>query len=283
MSNRVAHGGQSSVVHTESGEGAGSARTRGSDGPFGSFRSIGAFRLARPASSDKTGTPCRYGTRLSANPGDEHPADLHRHESVEMKGSGAKPYVAKSVGGVCSSTGPARRNQSVAIERRTCEHLQKLGAIRPKGCASGRISRRPRTKWRGCRGRREGRTPAASGRALGQRPGPRGLVAQREARPRPRLLGRPLGHLPTGNRFHALDRFLKGLPRDRLGPLPVELADETRFAMGTGFSDAERKSPPPIGAVIMLCYLGLSEPVVPARRSRPTGTPISVLRFIFAA
>jgi DNA ligase-1 len=52
--------------------------------------------------------------------------DLNDGESVEMKGSGAKPYVLKNVGGVYSCSCPAWRNQSVAIERRTCKHLRKL-------------------------------------------------------------------------------------------------------------------------------------------------------------
>ncbi|PQO44094.1 DNA ligase [Blastopirellula marina] len=52
--------------------------------------------------------------------------DLQDGESVEMKGSGAKPYVLKNVGGVYSCTCPAWRNQSVAIETRTCKHLRKL-------------------------------------------------------------------------------------------------------------------------------------------------------------
>jgi DNA ligase-1 len=53
-------------------------------------------------------------------------ADLNDGESVEMKGSGARPYVLKNVGGVYSCSCPALRNQSVAIERRTCKHLRKL-------------------------------------------------------------------------------------------------------------------------------------------------------------
>src|ERR1051326_1842637 len=53
-------------------------------------------------------------------------ADLKDGESVEMKGSGAKPYVLKNVGGVYSCTCPAWRNQSLTIERRTCKHLRKL-------------------------------------------------------------------------------------------------------------------------------------------------------------
>ena len=52
--------------------------------------------------------------------------DLADGESIEMKGSGAKPYVLKNTGGVYSCTCPAWRNQSVGIERRTCKHLRKL-------------------------------------------------------------------------------------------------------------------------------------------------------------
>jgi DNA ligase-1 len=52
--------------------------------------------------------------------------DLADGESTEMKGSGAKPYQLKNVGGVYSCTCPAWRNQSVTIERRTCKHLRKL-------------------------------------------------------------------------------------------------------------------------------------------------------------
>src|SRR4051794_15555261 len=52
--------------------------------------------------------------------------DLGDGESVEMKGSGARPYILKNLGGVYSCSCPAWRNQSVAIERRTCKHLRKL-------------------------------------------------------------------------------------------------------------------------------------------------------------
>jgi DNA ligase-1 len=52
--------------------------------------------------------------------------DLADGESVEMKGSGAKPYVLKNTGGVYSCSCPAWRNQSESIERRTCKHLRKL-------------------------------------------------------------------------------------------------------------------------------------------------------------
>jgi DNA ligase-1 len=53
--------------------------------------------------------------------------DLKDGESAEMKGSGAKPYVLKNVGGVYSCTCPAWRNQGgVGIEKRSCKHLKKL-------------------------------------------------------------------------------------------------------------------------------------------------------------
>src|ERR1700738_2001001 len=53
-------------------------------------------------------------------------ADLKDGESVEMQGSGSRPYVLKNVGGVYSCNCPAWRNQSLAIEQRTCKHLRKL-------------------------------------------------------------------------------------------------------------------------------------------------------------
>src|SRR5713101_1808456 len=52
--------------------------------------------------------------------------DLLDGESVEMAGSGAKPYVLKNVGGVYSCSCPAWRNQALAIEKRTCKHLRRL-------------------------------------------------------------------------------------------------------------------------------------------------------------
>ncbi len=51
--------------------------------------------------------------------------DLADGDTVEIKGSAAKPYILKNVGGVYSCTCPAWRNQSIAIERRTCKHLRK--------------------------------------------------------------------------------------------------------------------------------------------------------------
>lgn len=52
--------------------------------------------------------------------------DLKDGESVEMKGSGAKPYLIRNIGGLYSCTCPAWMNQSLPIERRTCKHIRKL-------------------------------------------------------------------------------------------------------------------------------------------------------------
>jgi DNA ligase-1 len=62
--------------------------------------------------------------------------DLNDGESIEVQGSGSKPYVLKNVGGVYSCTCPAWRNQSVAIEKRTCKHLRRL---RGEGAEEARI------------------------------------------------------------------------------------------------------------------------------------------------
>jgi DNA ligase-1 len=53
-------------------------------------------------------------------------ADIPNGGQVEVKGSGAKPYILKNTGGVYSCTCPAWRNQSEPIERRTCKHLRKI-------------------------------------------------------------------------------------------------------------------------------------------------------------
>jgi DNA ligase-1 len=52
--------------------------------------------------------------------------DLQDGETIEMQGSGSKPYLLRNTGGVYSCSCPAWRNQSLAIEKRTCKHLRKL-------------------------------------------------------------------------------------------------------------------------------------------------------------
>jgi DNA ligase 1 len=52
--------------------------------------------------------------------------DLKDGEVAHVQGSAAKPYEIKNTGGVYSCSCPAWRNQSVAIDRRTCKHIKKL-------------------------------------------------------------------------------------------------------------------------------------------------------------
>jgi DNA ligase-1 len=70
--------------------------------------------------------------------------DLADGEFIEMKGSGAKPYVLKNTGGVYSCSCPAWRNQSIAIERRTCKHLRRLrGDAAEEARIGGALPQRP--------------------------------------------------------------------------------------------------------------------------------------------
>ncbi len=55
--------------------------------------------------------------------------DLQDGETVEMKGSAAKPYEIKNVGGVYSCSCPAWRNQSLAIEQRVELPISLVAAI----------------------------------------------------------------------------------------------------------------------------------------------------------
>jgi len=54
-----------------------------------------------------------------------------------------------------------------------------------------------------------------------------------------------------------------GRHKGRMGALFVEMAGGVRFAIGTGFSDAERNNPPPIGSVVTFRYQELSDGGVP--------------------
>lgn len=75
--------------------------------------------------------------------------DLLDGETVEMKGSGAKPYVLKNTGGVYSCSCPAWRNQSIAIEKRTCKHLRKLRGDAAEAERIGGDAPAPRTRPEG--------------------------------------------------------------------------------------------------------------------------------------
>jgi len=55
----------------------------------------------------------------------------------------------------------------------------------------------------------------------------------------------------------------KGRNEGRLGALLVRLEDGTEFRIGSGFSDAERDNPPPVGAVITFKYYGFFKSGIP--------------------
>ncbi|WP_319550088.1 DNA ligase [Desulfogranum marinum] len=55
----------------------------------------------------------------------------------------------------------------------------------------------------------------------------------------------------------------KGKNEGRLGALLVELDDGTKFRIGSGFSDADRESPPPVGTVITFKFYGRYDSGIP--------------------
>src|SRR5881394_2625272 len=70
--------------------------------------------------------------------------DLRDGQTTEVQGSGAKPYVLKNTGGSYSCSCPAWRNQSIAIEKRTCKHLRKLrGDVAEEARIGGALPQRP--------------------------------------------------------------------------------------------------------------------------------------------
>ncbi len=55
----------------------------------------------------------------------------------------------------------------------------------------------------------------------------------------------------------------QGRNEGRLGALLVRMEDGTEFKIGSGFSDAERESPPPMGSVITFKYYGSFQSGIP--------------------
>lgn len=64
--------------------------------------------------------------------------------------------------------------------------------------------------------------------------------------------GRVIGHVPGA-----------GKHKGRLGAVVCELPSGATFNIGTGFSDAERKAPPPIGSVVTFRYQELTDDGIP--------------------
>lgn len=61
-----------------------------------------------------------------------------------------------------------------------------------------------------------------------------------------------VGHLPGKGKFAGM-----------MGSLLVETPDGHRFRIGTGFSDAERRDPPPVGATVTYQYTGRTANGIP--------------------
>src|SRR6516225_1448964 len=93
---------------------------------------------------------------------------LQDGESVEMQGSGSKPYVLRNTGGVYSCTCPAWRNQSIAIEKRTCKHLRKFrGDAAEEARLGSALPQRPvRTKAASAEGEEGSETDTSAGPPL---------------------------------------------------------------------------------------------------------------------
>ena len=113
-------------------------------------------------------------------------------------------------------------------------------------CAPGWTTSAPSCPHRGAR--RRGADGPPAGIAIRGRP----VAHPAEDQDLPRRRGARAGHLKGAGRH-----------KGRLGALFVELADGTQFSVGTGFSDAEREAPPPVGSLITFRYQELSDGGVP--------------------
>jgi DNA ligase-1 len=51
----------------------------------------------------------------------------------------------------------------------------------------------------------------------------------------------------------------KGKYKNMMGSLTVRMFDGTRFRIGTGFSDQERKNPPAVGSIVTFKYCGWTQ------------------------
>ena len=54
-----------------------------------------------------------------------------------------------------------------------------------------------------------------------------------------------------------------GRHKGRLGALLVEMANGTRFCIGTGFTDAQRDKPPPVGTMVHFKFQEMTDSGVP--------------------
>ncbi len=147
-------------------------------------------------------------------------ADLADGESTTMQGSGAKPYELKNTGGVYSCSCPAWRNQSLAIEKRTCKHLKKLRGEAAEQERVGGAVPAPRAKSGKAEAAKAKAAPVLLAEPWDGALDPKGwwisekLDGVRAYWDGSKLLSR------LGNELHAPDWFVAGLPRH---PLDGEL------------------------------------------------------------
>jgi DNA ligase-1 len=164
-------------------------------------------------------------------------ADLAVGETIEMKGSGSKPYVIKNCGlGGYSCTCPAWRNQSIDPRVRTCKHIRKLRGDAEEQARIGSTEELPSRKP-------EGEAKAVPGVLLAEKWDGEtsvagwwmsekldGLRAYWDGR---QFLSR------TGNLFLAPDWFLAGLPSV---PLDGELwITRKKFTLAQGIAMSQTR------------------------------------------
>ncbi len=143
--------------------------------------------------------------------------DLNDGDTFEMQGSGSKPYILKNTGGVYSCSCPAWRNQSLAIEKRTCKHLRKL---RGDAAEEARIGSDLPQRAQPAKDKEGSAPPLLLAEAWDFVTDPAGwwlsekLDGVRAYWDGKQFLSR------LGNRFHAPDWFVQGLPS---APLDGEL------------------------------------------------------------
>lgn len=82
--------------------------------------------------------------------------DLNDGESIEIKGSGVKPYLIRNIGGLYSCTCPAWMNQSLPIEQRTCKHIRKLRGDAAEAERIGNLPEKPVRKVKASEAGEEG-------------------------------------------------------------------------------------------------------------------------------
>ena len=81
-------------------------------------------------------------------------------------------------------------------------------------------------------------------------------------------VGRSATLLKVKSMLEADARVIEHLPgqgrhRGRMGAMLVQLANDTTFNVGTGFTDAQRDAPPPVGSTITFRYQELTDRGVP--------------------